>query len=171
MVLDPIPQSLPVHFFGSRPQPPTSLTYHELYHSHTTNSIIYVFAPMRHLGPPLWQVFHELYHLHTTNLPSIYHELYHLHTTNPIIYIPRIQSSTYSHQWDTWDRLCGMFLTFTNCIIYTSRTLLSKYHHLYQLHTTNSVTNYRWAAKRHLGSPLWKVCYELYHLHVTNSTI
>ena len=25
MVLDPIPQSLPVHFFGSRPQPPTSL--------------------------------------------------------------------------------------------------------------------------------------------------
>jgi len=26
MVLDPIPQSLPVHFFGSRPQPPTSLS-------------------------------------------------------------------------------------------------------------------------------------------------
>ena len=26
MVLDPIPQSLPVHFFGSRPQPPTSRT-------------------------------------------------------------------------------------------------------------------------------------------------
>ena len=26
MVLDPIPQSLPVHFFGSRPQPPTSPT-------------------------------------------------------------------------------------------------------------------------------------------------
>ena len=25
MVLEPIPQSLPVHFFGSRPQPPTSL--------------------------------------------------------------------------------------------------------------------------------------------------
>jgi len=24
MVLDPIPQSLPVHIFGSRPQPPTS---------------------------------------------------------------------------------------------------------------------------------------------------
>ena len=24
MVLDPIPQPLPVHFFGSRPQPPTS---------------------------------------------------------------------------------------------------------------------------------------------------
>jgi len=24
MVLDPMPQSLPVHFFGSRPQPPTS---------------------------------------------------------------------------------------------------------------------------------------------------
>ena len=24
MVLDPIPQILPVHFFGSRPQPPTS---------------------------------------------------------------------------------------------------------------------------------------------------
>ena len=27
MVLDPIPQSLPVHFFGSRPQPPTSPVY------------------------------------------------------------------------------------------------------------------------------------------------
>ena len=24
MVLDPIPQSLPIHFFGSQPQPPTS---------------------------------------------------------------------------------------------------------------------------------------------------
>jgi len=31
MVLDPIPQSLPVHFFGSRPQPPTSrYTSHRL---------------------------------------------------------------------------------------------------------------------------------------------
>jgi len=28
MVLDPIPQSLPVHFFGSRPQPPTSPPCH-----------------------------------------------------------------------------------------------------------------------------------------------
>ena len=28
MVLDPIPQSLPVDFFGSRPQPPTSHVYH-----------------------------------------------------------------------------------------------------------------------------------------------
>jgi len=28
MVLDPIPQSLPVHFFGSRPQPPTSRCMH-----------------------------------------------------------------------------------------------------------------------------------------------
>ena len=26
MILDPIPQSFPVHFFGSRPQPPTSLS-------------------------------------------------------------------------------------------------------------------------------------------------
>ena len=32
MVLDPIPQSLPIHFFGSRPQPPTSRSEH-------TNSI------------------------------------------------------------------------------------------------------------------------------------
>ena len=29
MVLDPIPQSLPVHFFGSRPQPPTSRAVNE----------------------------------------------------------------------------------------------------------------------------------------------
>ena len=37
MVLDPIPQSLPVHFFGSRPQPPTSrraLTVENLSKSH-----------------------------------------------------------------------------------------------------------------------------------------
>ena len=32
MVLDPIPQSLPVHFFGSRPQPPTSLSLTEKTH-------------------------------------------------------------------------------------------------------------------------------------------
>ena len=31
MVLDPIPQSLPVHFFGSRPQPPTSLCKGRVY--------------------------------------------------------------------------------------------------------------------------------------------
>jgi len=31
MVLDPIPQSLPVHFFGSRPQPPTSRQYIRMY--------------------------------------------------------------------------------------------------------------------------------------------
>ena len=30
MVLDPIPQPLPVHFFGSRPQPPTSLRWRNL---------------------------------------------------------------------------------------------------------------------------------------------
>jgi len=31
VVLDPIPQSLPVHFFGSRPQPPTSPPYIYIY--------------------------------------------------------------------------------------------------------------------------------------------
>jgi len=37
MVLDPIPQSLPVHFFGSRPQPPTSRQEHaKLCPSHGT---------------------------------------------------------------------------------------------------------------------------------------
>jgi len=35
MVLDPIPQSLPVHFFGSRPQPPTS-PHDATYCTHTT---------------------------------------------------------------------------------------------------------------------------------------
>ena len=35
MVLDPITQSLPVHFFGSRPQPPTSLLWmHPVYMRH-----------------------------------------------------------------------------------------------------------------------------------------
>jgi len=34
MVLDPIPQSLPAHFFGSRPQPPTSLTSTETWLTH-----------------------------------------------------------------------------------------------------------------------------------------
>ena len=34
MVLDPIPKSLPVHFFGSRPQPPTSpLVVFIVYHA------------------------------------------------------------------------------------------------------------------------------------------
>ena len=33
MVLDPIPQPLPVHFFGSRPQPPTSRHGMALRHS------------------------------------------------------------------------------------------------------------------------------------------
>ena len=37
MVLDPIPQSLPVHFFESRPQPPTSYTV--ITQTHYTDSV------------------------------------------------------------------------------------------------------------------------------------
>ena len=36
MVLDPIPQPLPVHFFGSRPQPPTSRP-EVIFHKRATN--------------------------------------------------------------------------------------------------------------------------------------
>ena len=53
MVLDPIPQSLPAHFFGSRPQPPTSqercastsagYTIAHLYiHTRTQNTSLYM---------------------------------------------------------------------------------------------------------------------------------
>ena len=38
MVLDPIPQSLPVHFFGSRPQPPTSRGSSRLHDSYCAMS-------------------------------------------------------------------------------------------------------------------------------------
>jgi len=37
MVLDPIPQSLPVHFFGSRPQPPTSRQ--DLFHTYNVHTV------------------------------------------------------------------------------------------------------------------------------------
>jgi len=54
MVLDPIPQSLPVHFFGSRPQPPTShpsrgrihLVLHSLHsQTHTKHKHIHTHLP------------------------------------------------------------------------------------------------------------------------------
>ena len=49
-----------------------SSTYHELYYLklyqlHTTNSVIYIWAPKRHVGSPLWQVFHELRHQYIMN--------------------------------------------------------------------------------------------------------
>ena len=47
MVLDPIPQSLPVHFFGSRPQPPTSP-----YLSHSEHTFP-AFSPYIHLSHSL----------------------------------------------------------------------------------------------------------------------
>ena len=46
MVLDPIPQPLPVHFFGSRPQPPTSAPHAQVQesmqmaHSHTHSLLL-----------------------------------------------------------------------------------------------------------------------------------
>ena len=45
MVLDPIPQSLPVHFFGSRPQPPTSrhARMFSLALSRTHNAVIQIY--------------------------------------------------------------------------------------------------------------------------------
>ena len=45
MVLDPIPQPLPVHFFGSRPQPPTSRAWRR--------ALIWgAFTPCRHSFSP-----------------------------------------------------------------------------------------------------------------------
>jgi len=47
MVLDPIPQSLPLHFFGSRPQPPTSpcntpvFMHAYMYEYHTQHACIH----------------------------------------------------------------------------------------------------------------------------------
>ena len=41
MVLDPIPQSLPVHFLGSRPQPPTSRLMQFIPHEYTISDVIH----------------------------------------------------------------------------------------------------------------------------------
>ena len=40
MVLDPIPQPLPVHFFGSRPQPPTSRSTLPYIYPHQHNNTV-----------------------------------------------------------------------------------------------------------------------------------
>jgi len=63
MVLDPIPQSLPVHFFGSRPQPPTSPSDSACRRRH-------VVALRPHT--PSWP------HIHTTSQP-------HTHDNGPNI--------------------------------------------------------------------------------------
>jgi len=42
MVLDPVPQSLPVHFFGSRPQPPTSPS-----NNNSTRTHVYCIGPLQ----------------------------------------------------------------------------------------------------------------------------
>ena len=47
MVLDPIPQSLPVHFCGSRPQPPTS--HIDYSHKSTTRIHLYICIHYTHI--------------------------------------------------------------------------------------------------------------------------
>ena len=74
MVLDPIPQSLPVHFFGSRPQHPTSpcWTFTELPRSSYGYTNIYLFAFMRmKINPCIYisviYVVHRIHICHAYN--------------------------------------------------------------------------------------------------------
>jgi len=69
MVLDPIPQSLPVHFFGSRPQPPTSphITHiiRLIYDSYTTH--IYINSRMSRVTH-ITRLIYETHITRTTHL-------------------------------------------------------------------------------------------------------
>jgi len=68
MVLHPIPQSLPVHFFGSRPQPPTSPTLFLWYNSKVFNPTFIKSNSLRpaSLLPPL--TLHT--HISTTGITA-----------------------------------------------------------------------------------------------------
>ena len=58
MVLDPIPQSLPVHFFGSRPQPPTSLLIYVLCIARRYHQSLCVLDEDMHLACPMSRMSH-----------------------------------------------------------------------------------------------------------------
>ena len=73
MVLDPIPQSLPVHFFGSRPQPPTSpsLAQSILYSRiHLVNIYEFTYQFVSYLQrQSTWRVPHDSFIVHISMHP------------------------------------------------------------------------------------------------------
>ena len=111
MVLDPIPQSLPVHFFGSRPQPPTSL-----YGVHTDTKMPHTLmaAADRKAVLPLWDPKANVHiHVHTIKHKFEYMRIFlrdmdmymdihiHVYTINIHIHITRVYNQTYIRAF-TW---------------------------------------------------------------------
>ena len=63
MVLDPIPQSLPIHFFGSRPQPPTSPYTHTHISVHLYIHATHTHCPLTHTRVNVceWYIYMRVY--------------------------------------------------------------------------------------------------------------
>ena len=96
MVLDPIPQSLPVHFFGSRPQPPTSHLYINIStaSSNLTHQHPSLYYPPRvfTLKLILHMMHYELFSLHMN-----YTDACVIYGTNPITYLESYITSHITH--------------------------------------------------------------------------
>jgi len=112
MVLDPIPQSLPVHFFGSRPQPPTSLYYwaRTLTPTHRLcEGIWFIVLPMV-LPVPLSYV--ENRHVGSCNFLGSHYVQYRAQTQTPThrlckgIWIWRLPTVLRSHSIWSFFRYC-----------------------------------------------------------------
>ena len=109
MVLDPIPQSLPVHFFGSRPQPPTSRT------RQNDNQA-------QHRSQIFWDssyVCYEVYDPNTTNSKSKMLHLVDAQGRTTIMYNTAERQSGTTRQSD-----------FAGLVIYMSSSVSSTYHEL-----------------------------------------
>ena len=118
MVLDPIPQSLPVHFFGSRPQPPTS---HVVLDRASTNntSTIGEFVHKRgrnNLQSQRYSCVYIQYHIENHNVQ------YHIENYN----------STVSH----WELQYSITLRIT-ITMWITMCINKQYHWLWRIPTSN----------------------------------
>ena len=152
MVLDPIPQSLPVHFFGSRPQPPTSRT------RQNDNQA-------QHRSQIFWDssyVCYEVYDPNTTNSKSKMLHLVDAQGRTTIMYNTAERQSGTTRQSD-----------FAGLVIYMSSSVSSTYH---ELEHPKRYQRFMHKAERQLCTTCSQIgldslytCHQVCHLHSTNS--
>jgi len=80
MVLDPIPQSLPVHFVGSRPQPPTSPTRPQSQTMVTPLSHMYLHVNVPQIDVQASQTITHTTHPHYLHIVTRLHCLIYYYT-------------------------------------------------------------------------------------------
>ena len=104
MVLDPIPQCLPVHIFGSRPQPPTSPCLRKLISADMGRSWVKSLTSIENFVTWLMSLYHLRMTSHESCLAAIY-LIFYIDVTHELTSGQTWVKSSVDHQWSRWLQL------------------------------------------------------------------